>query len=68
MAKLDESSHLNILQNSLIDMAEPPMSGQELVTGIDLREKMLAAKQENFRQQSEVLVKQLDQKIALIQA
>ena len=38
--------------------------GEELVSGIETREKMLNAKQEQFRQQSEVLVKHLDQKIA----
>ena len=61
MAKLDESSQLNILQNSLIDIVDPTSGrDQEIVSGIDQREKMLATKQENFRLQSEALVKQLD--------
>ena len=45
MAKLDESSQLNILQNSLIDIVDPTSGrDQEIVSGIDQREKMLAAK------------------------
>ena len=68
LAKLDESSQINVMQTSLAEiMCEDDhrtSKGEELVSGIETREKMLNAKQEQFRQQSEVLVKHLDQKIA----
>ena len=59
------------MQNSLADIIFENENGgtksDELVSGIEAREKMLASKQEQFRQQSEVLVRHLDQKIAQIQ-
>ena len=52
MARLDESSQLNILQNSLADIVldNDNTKGQELITGIDAREKLLETKQQQFKE------------------